>query len=77
MFKDRVKFLGLCILLGMIILSVAIIYHANLNKFYLYEDGANSVVFDKSDGTMYYYKQRYNFITRERKVYEEGFKDGK
>jgi hypothetical protein len=56
MLKDRIKFLGICILISSIILSISITFYSLCNRYYFVEGDSITqfTVFDRLDGTAYF-----------------------
>ncbi len=62
MVKDRIKILGICILIGCIFISGAIVFNAVSNRYYYTESGESKIAFDKLTGTVYINRSDENKI---------------
>lgn len=64
MFKDRIKFLGLCILTSSILITGAIVFNAFMNRYtMIYPSDGIKITFDRLTGT-YYYKYGSDYSKR-------------
>ena len=50
MLKDRVKFLGLCILVSSLIISISLVINGLSDRYYYTTDNSYLIVFDKLTG---------------------------
>lgn len=55
MFKDRVKFLGLCVLISSILLSISLIINVFNNRYscFTLEGSSSNIVFDTLSGKVF------------------------